>query len=531
MKKYKNYFINLICPAFIFGSVTGILTAIIVMLYKVCATYIISFSEKGYELIREHPQFIPITIFALFGISFLFAFIYKKIPNLRGGGIPTSIGVLRGILTFRWLRNLLGVFFLSLTTFLIGVPLGNEGPAVQIGTAVGRGSVYSFAKKQKAWDRYSMTGGACAGFSTATGAPISGIMFAVEEAHQRISPMIIIVSCVSVMFARITTELLAPVLKITISLFPSMDIMPMPIKDIWIPLVIGIVVGLFAVGFLQLYRLINYLINKKTKKIPHQYKIFAVLIVTLGLGLISYSFISTGHELILGLFEDSIAIYLVALILIARSILTLCASSTSITGGLFIPILALGALISSLLGNGICELFGLGQEYYVLILVLGITACISSMMKTPLTAIVFAIEALSCYENILYVVVVSAVAFVITEVFGAKSINDSVLDTRVEEQNEGKSIKVFDAFVTVQKGAFAIGKQIRDIFWPTNLFVLSLQHNENLDAEVDEHGSKAIREGDTLHVRYSTYDEGITKDELLAIVGDQTFDAKEAEVI
>ena len=78
---------------------------------------------------------------------------------------------------------------------------------------------------------------------------------------------------------------------------------------------------------------------------------------------------------------------------------------------------------------------------------------------------------------------------------------------------------------------FAIGKQIRDIFWPTNLFVLSLQHNENLDAEVDEHGSKAIREGDTLHVRYSTYDEGITKDELLAIVGDQTFDAKEAEVI
>ncbi|MBR2296234.1 MAG: chloride channel protein, partial [Clostridia bacterium] len=298
-----------------------------------------------------------------------------------------------------------------------------------------------------------------------------------------------------------------------------------------IPLVIGIVVGLFAVGFLQLYRLINYLINKKTKKIPHQYKIFAVLIVTLGLGLISYSFISTGHELILGLFEDSIAIYLVALILIARSILTLCASSTSITGGLFIPILALGALISSLLGNGICELFGLGQEYYVLILVLGITACISSMMKTPLTAIVFAIEALSCYENILYVVVVSAVAFVITEVFGAKSINDSVLDTRVEEQNEGKSIKVFDAFVTVQKGAFAIGKQIRDIFWPTNLFVLSLQHNENLDAEVDEHGSKAIREGDTLHVRYSTYDEGITKDELLAIVGDQTFDAKEAEVI
>lgn len=531
MKKYKNYFINLICPAFIFGSITGILTALVVMLYKICASHIIRLSEAGYSLMKEKPYVILIAIVALFAMSFFFAFIYKRIPNIRGGGIPTSIGVLRGIITFKWLRNLIGVFFLSLTTFLIGVPLGNEGPAVQMGTAIGRGSVFTFAKKHRAWDRYSMTGGACAGFSTATGAPISGIMFAIEEAHQRISPMIIIVSCVSVMFARITTELLSPVFNISISLFPDINMMRMPIKDIWIPLVIGIVMGFFAVGFLQLYRFIYFLTNKKLKKIPHQYKIFAILCVTLALGLVSYSFISTGHDLILELFEGSIAVYMLVLILLARAILMLCASSNSLTGGLFIPILALGALISSLIGNGVCALFELGNEYYVVILILGITACISSMMKTPLTAIVFAIEALSCYENILYVIIVSAVAFVITEVFGAKSINDSVLDTRVEEQNDGKSIRVFDTFVTVQKGAFAIGRQIRDIFWPTNLFVLSVQHSENSDAEVDEHGSKAIREGDVLHIRYSSYDKTATDEELLAIVGEQTMDAKEADII
>ncbi len=531
MKRFKNYFINLICPAFVFGSITGIFTAVIVTLYKLCATHIIGFSEKGYDFLRGHLYLVPIVLGALLGIAFLYAFVYKKMPNLRGGGIPTSIGILRGIITFKWLRNLIGIFFLSMMTFLIGVPLGNEGPSVQMGTAIGRGSVFAFAKKHQAWDRYSMTGGACAGFSCATGAPISGIMFAIEEAHQRISPMVIIVSCVSVMFSRMTMEILAPIFNVSITLFPNMSLVSLSVRDIWIPIVLGIAIGIFAVLFLKLYRSINGFLNKKLKRIPHHYKIFAVFAVTVILGLISFSFISTGHELILDLFEGSIAVYMLILILLFRSVLTLCANSSSITGGMFLPILALGALLSSLLGKGAQALLGFNQEYYAIILILGITACISSMMKTPLTAIFFAVEALSCYENILYVIVASALAFIITEIFGVKSINDSVLDTRVEEQNEGKTIKVIDTFVTIQRGAFAIGKQIRDIFWPNNLFVLSLKHDETKNAELDEHGGKAIREGDVLHVRYSTYDENATTEELLAIVGEQKIDAKEADVI
>ena len=173
-------------------------------------------------------------------------------------------------------------------------------------------------------------------------------------------------------------------------------------------------------------------------------------------------------------------------------------------------------------------LFGLEQQYYTVILILGIVACISSMMKMPLTAIIFAIEALGCYENILYVIIVSAVSFVITEIFGAKSINDTVLENRVEEFNEGKTSMVYDTYVTVKKGAFAVGKQVRDIFWPANLFVLSVKHDESRKAEVDEHGGKAIREGDILHVRYSTVDEEETREELISIVGIQDYKENKA---
>ena len=54
MNKYKNYFINLIFPAVIFGSVTGILTAVVITLYKLCAKHVIAASEAGYHFLREN---------------------------------------------------------------------------------------------------------------------------------------------------------------------------------------------------------------------------------------------------------------------------------------------------------------------------------------------------------------------------------------------------------------------------------------------------------------------------------------------
>lgn len=524
MKKlsiYKNFFLNLILPAFAYGSVTGIITAIVITLYKFLAKHIINFSSICYLYIREHLYILPVAIILAFGVSVLFAIIYKKIPNIRGGGIPTSIGILRGKIIFKWIRTLFGVLFLSLSSFLIGIPLGNEGPSVQMGTAIGRGCVYASSKKNRAWDRYSMTGGACSGFSVATGAPVSGIMFAIEEAHQRISPMIIIVASVSVMFSHITAELLSPIFGVSMNLFPKLSLQSLKIGNIWLPLLIGIVIGVFAVLFLYYYRAIYSLFNKKLKKIPHTYKIFLTIALTIIFGVISLNYISTGHHLIDELLvENKIAIYSLIIILLIRSTLTLFASSNSITGGLFLPLMALGAVLSSVLAKILIYL-GLDSRYYTIILVLGITACISSMMKTPITAIIFAVEALSCYDNIIYVVIVSAVAYIITEVFRVESINETVIERRIHEINGIRKPKAVDTYVTIQHKSFAIGKQIRDIFWPSNLLVLAVKSNTKSEGEVDQYGGKSLREGDTLHIRYMTYDENQTLNELYAIVGEQ----------
>ena len=238
-----SFLVKSIASALSFGALTGVLTSVAVNLYKVVAKHAISLSEKGYAFFSENLSYIPLVLLAFALFATLLAYIYNRIPNLRGGGIPTSIGILRGIIPFKWVRNLVGIFFLSLSSFLVGVPLGRMGPSVQMGTAIGRGSVFSFGKKYRAWDRYSMTGGACAGFTAATGAPISGVIFSIEEAHQRISPMILMIATVSVMFSSMTTELLAPILGVSKTLFPALQLPKLTMRDVWIPFVIGIVMG------------------------------------------------------------------------------------------------------------------------------------------------------------------------------------------------------------------------------------------------------------------------------------------------
>ncbi len=517
-QRTKNPFIKTFLPAVSFGALTGVLTAITVNLYKICAKYAITWSEKGYHYIGEKLYIIPIALAAFLLPAFLFAFIYKRIPNLRGGGIPTSIGILRGIIAFKWVRNLVGIFSMSLVSFLIGVPLGNEGPSVQMGVAIGRGSVFSFGQKYHVWDRYSMTGGACSGFATATGAPISGVLFAVEEAHQRISPMILTIAASSVISASLTTEILAPLLGVSKTLFPAMELPALTLKDIWIPLSVGVIMGLFAVLFLRYYRLVFSFFNKTLKRISHGWKIFIVFSLTFAAGLCSFSFISTGHELILHLLSEKTAILMLLLLLIVRSTLTLCANSNRVTGGIFLPLMAIGAIVASIFARILGSL-GLDPSYQTVILVLGIVACIAGMMKMPMTAIVFAVEALSCYGNVIFVIAAAGVAYVITEIFGAESINDRVLENLVHEINEGKSTSIIDKYVPVRKGAFAVGMHIRDIFWPNGLFVLSHKHTLPPDKR-DKRAPGAIHEGDMLHVRCTTFDAAHTEEKLKLIIGD-----------
>lgn len=526
----KSYIKKSVIPGLALSAATGVATGGIVVLYRIAAYAAIESSEHIYEWLNKNFVFVAPVILLLAGLSVIAARLIKELPDICGGGIPTSIGVLRGVLRTDWLKSLIGVIFASLTTFITGVPLGNEGPCVQIGTAIGDGTVKTLAKKQRAWDRYIMTGGACAGFSAASGAPICGVLFALEEAHHRLSPMILLFSFVSVAFSYATLITLAPIFNISPLLFPEVGKMlfKLDLNDMWIPLLISIVIGLFAVIFLKFYVFVDKLIEKRLSHVSQAAKEFAIFVVTLIFGLISFDFISTGHHLALSVIDREFPLLLLAALLLFRCIVSLSASRFGMTGGLFLPIVSIGALVSAILAEILIATGLLTEKFFPLIVVFGIVACISGMMKIPLCAIVFAVEALGCGENILPIIILGAVPYLITEIFKVESINDSILEDYIHELNGSTSLNVIDCYVKVMPGSFVVGKQIRDILWPSGLSVLAIKEAELSKPIINEHGDKAMNSGDELHIRFAYRNRNDAYTELIALIGAQEIAAMDA---
>lgn len=512
----RQYLKNEIIPAVLYGAVAGTLTGAAVVAYKFAASKAIHLSEVGYGVLREHLIWVIPLLCVLGGIAAVVAAVYKWMPTLCGGGIPTSIAALRGSISFRPLINLVGTTVLSLLSFLIGIPLGNEGPAVQIGTALGKAGT-TVGRKSKGWARLSMTGGACAGFSTATGAPISGILFAIEEAHGRLSPLLLIVSSVAVLFARLISAALCPLLGVNEHLFHAFTLPTLKTRELWIPLLVGLAGGLFAVAFLWFYRRLHRLFNERLR-IHTRYKLLIVYALTVAAGILSFSCISTGHHLIETLFLHNTPLVLLAVLLLVRTVLTLSANCNGVTGGLFLPLMALGALLAAILGR-VCVLLGMDPALQTAFILFGITASVSGMMKTPLIAIVFSVEALSLTGNILAVIITALVSFIITALFGAESITDYVSEVRAAHTRHGKTACTETTTVTVCQNAFAVGKEVRDILWPDGMFVLSVTHPTSGES-VKAHGGKSIAAGDILEVRYVTFDRAKTLAALEEIVGE-----------
>lgn len=512
----KKHILRSILPCVWFGAVTGVITAAVVVFYKHLAGQVIHLSEGGYAYLREHLWRLPAAAAAAAAVAWLLGRIYKRRPGLQGSGIPTSIAAQRGLLRFSWWRSLIGTFLLSLVNFLLGVPLGTEGPAVQMGTAIGHGTTRPKTKENNAWSRYAMTGGACAGFSVATGAPLSGLLFGIEEAHRRLNPSLLLVSATAVMCSEITQQLLAPLLGVDAALFPARQLMTLSVSQLWVPIAVGMAMGLFAVVFLSYYRGIKRFFNRALQRVPLSVKIGSVLILTLLTGLWIEGSGSTGHHLILSLFDDGRTVPVLLLLLAVRATLTLGANVNGMTGGIFVPTLALGALLAALLGEAALAA-GMAEGYYPLILTLGLVACIASMMKMPITAAVFAFEMLGCGNNVLYVIIVCVVSYVITELFGVNSIIDTVVEDKTAAiAADRKTVKAERDF-TVATDSFADGKQVGDILWPAGVFVLSVTHGENHRAK-GAHGHRVLNAGDILHVQYTTTNERAVLQEMAAIV-------------
>ena len=510
-----------ILPYFVFPAAVGTVTGVLIFIFKVVSSFVIHKSESIYAFVRENPIYLPLLLLGAASLGLVAGVFLKYAKECRGGGIPTAVATIRGLLPMRWIQGVFGLFFSSMLTYFAGVPLGNEGPSVQMGTAAGKGMSSAFGKKNRAYERYNMTGGAATGFAIATGSPLSGIVFTLEELHRRFSPPVFIMAAVSVICGTVTSDILSGIFGVDATFFDLAIDKTLPLRFIWVAVLIGIVCGLCANLLTKFYRLVKRSTDKSAEKLTYVAKITVIFAVVGILGFISADFIGSGHTLIENILHGHTVWYMILIAFVVRALVMLIANNDGVSGGMFVPTLALGAMIASLISDGLIALGLIGKEYYAILIVIGIAAFLSASSRIPLTALTFAAEALCVVSNMLPAAVGVVVAYIVVEMLGVPSFTDTVIESKAHKAHEGKTPLVVDTHMRVQKGAFAIGMEIRDILWPTTCTVLSV------NKQYAPHGSHAgvINEGDVLHLHYRTYNPEETVHLLTDILGDQPEDS------
>ena len=208
-KRPHHHIRNLFLPCLAFSITTGVLTAIFVTAFKMAVEGIIHLSGVLYDAARGNPVHIPLLVLGAAAIGLIASFLLSITQSCRGGGIPTSITAIRGMVKFKWFSSILILPFSSLLTFFCGLPLGTEGPCVQMGTAIGDGVIQCLgSEKHKGWRRYIMTGGASAGFSIAASSPIAAITTMFSAKFDKDTPLSVNMVSISTLLSLATMPLI-----------------------------------------------------------------------------------------------------------------------------------------------------------------------------------------------------------------------------------------------------------------------------------------------------------------------------------
>lgn len=519
-----NYIKNILTPCILLSCVTGILTGTVIFIFEVSADWVIKLSNGLYSAVRLTPQYLPLLLGGALVLGIISAFAVKFLGIAKGGGIPTAVALVRGLIEFRWLRSIFATFTSALVTFFAGIPLGNEGPSVQMGTAIGRGTVKLFSSKKAAWDRYIMTGGAAAGFAAATAAPLTGIFFILEEAHRRFSPMLFISAASAVLSSATTLEILQSAFHTGHSLLPFDITVKLDIKYLYIVCIVGILCGTMTSLFTKLHIFIGKILNDKLSKLSSFIKIPATFVLTALIGFFVSETLGTGRSLISEMIYGNGAWYMLLIYFSLRAILLMVSNNLGITGGLFVPSLTFGAIIGSLCARAFTELGLLPEEYASVIVIVGITAFLSAFSRIPITAVVFAVEALNGLINILPIALAATLSYAVIEITGLHSFNDLVIESKVKEENKGKIPYLVDTSIIIKPNAFVIGKEIRDILWPPTCVITSVRKKPDSDTH-----SPFLGEGDILHLHYRTTNPKQTFQKLESLIGQQDENLKTFE--
>lgn len=490
------------------GALTGLFAGLVVTLYNVLASMAEEFSRGYYDFFREHPAFIPLLFAALFVGAIVIGGVLKFIPMIRGSGIPQTEGATRGLIRFKWYQVLTGMFACSLFTIFMGMSAGSEGPSIQIGGACGYG-MSNMLRRGDLVRRYQITGGACAGLAVAFNAPLTGMAFAFEEAHKRFTPEVFVCSFSSVIVAIITRNLLRPAMGLaTGSTFTTYAFTSPDMFSYLYVILAAFICALAGVGFYFLVFRAKKLFSKITFW-KGTGKMLIPFMLAGAFGLITVNVMGGGHEFIESLGSLSHGVESVfssplwatlLIVIVLKFIVSIANMGAGVPCGVFIPMLAIGAGMGALLSL-MCIQMGMDPAYSDALIMICMATFFTTVVKAPITGIVMVVELTWSFTFLLPVVIGAAIGYLVGDIFRTEPIYDKLLDGILEEQRRGEKRVSLTATLRVKAGAPADGRSVRNILWPSDILVTTLERGS---LTIVPDGETVLKEGDIIFVKGET---------------------------
>ena len=469
------------------GILSGLIAGLLVVIYRIGIEYGNDTATKIFAYLRLHPLFIFLWLIVAIAIGLFISWLVKLEPMAKGSGIPQVEGQLLYGLKLKCYPILFVRYIAGIFSSFFGLSLGREGPSIQIGAA-GSQALAKKISKNKLEENCLITGGAAAGLSAAFNAPLSGIVFALEEVHRSFSPLILIAATTASLTADVVSKYffgLKPVLS-----FASTPQLPVGLY-LWI-LPLGILSGFTGalmnkalLGFQTLYN-----------KLPARFRPIIALFIALPCGLFLPQVLGGGANLVQMAEKIDTGIAMLLIFIVVKLVFTSTSFGSGIPGGIFMPILAVGALSGSVLGLLAVQL-GMPAEYIPDFAVCAMAGALSGSVKAPITAILLTAEMTGSLVHLLPVAACSFIALLLSDVLKVAPIYEVLLDRIVDENETAiKTDKVGGLLeIPVELGSIVANKKLSEVEWPQGVLIVGI-HRGNKD--IVPNGDTKIVPGDYL---------------------------------
>lgn len=479
----------------------SIATGIIVGLVTVPYRYIIMQSVTLRDFLYGHHYswYIHIAIvLGLWIVGMLLFWMVKKNRLLAGSGIPQVEGYMCNRFEIKHtIWQIIQKFFGGVTAVGMGLSLGREGPSVQIGGLIAN-LIGKWTKVDDSNRRFLISSGAAAGLSSAFTAPLASTIFVHEEITKYQSSR----SSVTSLLAAIAAGWMAKMVFSNNEYVTMSSAMP-DTSELRIILVtmIGLAFFLAVCGKIFNFLILFILDNLKNYQIPSVLHILIVVSITYLLGYFIPDILAGGEPLIFRNANVGGSIWMVLLFLIIKLIYTPLCYSTGFPGGIFLPLLVIGALAGKLFVLFLCKLGLPYQTYSGFFMLMSMGGIFAVVVRAPVTGLVLILEMTSQFADFFYMIVLVGLTFFISELMGVKPIYN-MLYLRMLPKDYETSNKKIQTYYRILEGAYFIGKTINDVKIPEYTAILRFKRDE---VWLDDRAI-TLQKGDLIEVEFESKD-------------------------